>query len=73
MIMLSPVSYNGRRRRRRSRGWPDRKTGPAESSFKHWRGGNAADTAVILDRDGDGPVLLSDLGVRGWWRPVRHK
>lgn len=34
-------------------------------------GGNAADTAVILDRDG--PDLLSDLEVCGWWRPVEHK
>lgn len=42
----------------------------SSTSFKHWRGGNAADTAVILVLDRDGPVLLSDLGVCRWWRPL---
>jgi hypothetical protein len=72
--MLSPVSYlAGGGAGAVEGGLTETLVWRSLHSNKHWRGGDAADTAVKLDRDGDGPVLLSDLGVRGWWRPLRHK
>jgi hypothetical protein len=57
----------GRRRRRRSRGWPDRNTGLAESSFKHWRGGEAMRQTRLSNstETGTGPSCSRILGFAG--------
>jgi hypothetical protein len=57
----------GRRRRRRSRGWPDRNTGLAESSFKHWRGGEAMRQTRLSNstETGMGPSCSRILGFAG--------